>query len=337
MIWSEHLTLTRTGSDPGETEIQDHPRRALRPRIPDVPRRHITVPQRISGVLLAVVCVVGAVWYVPRIAAANGRWFSGSVSSSGVSDLNFASPGRVGNIKVHLGQKVRGGQVLATETAQAATAAVHADRAAITADKANIAGLRAQATAAGVATASATPAEKASLAVANAQLAKDEARLASDRLKLQATEIVAPASGTVVAVNGQVGETVTANGIRNYAPQSSGTQQPTFSLLPEGPRSTVSRSLSQSALPVIVLRTSAAWQVVVLIPEKSAADVRPGEVVTISVPTAHLSGVRGSLQALWPTPVTTSGGVAYQAVVNVLGHQRVTPLSGMAANVRVGP
>jgi macrolide-specific efflux system membrane fusion protein len=318
-----------------QTQVQ--PRQEPGPRIPAAPRRHVTVPQRISGVLLAVVCVAGAVWYVPRIAAANGRLFSGTVSSSGVSDLNFASPGRVGRIKVSLGQKVKAGQVLVTESAQAATAAVHADRAVITADQANIAGLRAQATAAGLATTVSAPAEKASLAVADAQLAKDEARLASDRLKLQATEIVAPAGGTVVAVNGQVGETVTTNGIRNYAPQSSGSQQPTFSLLPEGPRSAVSRSLSQSALPVIVLRTSAAWQVVVLIPEKSAADVRPGEVVTISVPAANLSGVRGSLQALWPTPVTTSGGVAYQAVVNVLGHQRVTPLSGMAANVRLGP
>src|SRR6266851_2141714 len=110
-----------------------------------------------------------------------------------------------------------------------------------------------------------------------------------------------------------------------------GVQQPAFSLLPEGPKSAVYMREAQAAMPVIVLRTSGAWQVVVPIPESSAANVRAGQVVIISVPSAHLSGVRGHIQELLPTPVTTSGGIVYQAVVNVLGHQRVTPLSGIAA------
>jgi multidrug efflux pump subunit AcrA (membrane-fusion protein) len=218
---------------------------------------------------------------------------------------------------------------------------VSADQAAIAADKANIAGLRAQAAATAVTTVVTTAtlaAEKANLAAAGAQLAKDQASLVSDGLRLVSTEIIAPSGGTVVAVNGQVGETVTANGIRNYAPQSQpgGPQEPAFSLLPEGPKSAIRSSAAQTAMPVIVLRTSGAWQVVVLIPEQSASEVRAGEVVMVSVPAAHLSGVRGHIQELWPTPVMTSAGIAYQAVVNVLGHQRATPLGGMAADVRLG-
>jgi multidrug efflux pump subunit AcrA (membrane-fusion protein) len=351
------VTLIQAGSEPRDTQVQT----GLLPEpgqvqpgllrapvadllhdpetvIPRASRRRITGPQRVSGVLLAVVCVVGAVWYVPRIAAANGRSFTGTVSSSGLSYLNFANSGRVGKISVHLGQHVRAGRVLATESAQGASGAVTADRAAIAADKANIAMLRAQSTAAAATTASALAAAKANLATAGAQLAKDEANLVADRLKLQATEIIAPAAGTVVAVNGQVGETVTADGIKNYSAQSQpgGAQQPAFSLLPEGPKSAVFTGKAQAAMPVIVLRTSGAWQVVVPIPESSAANVRAGQVVIISVPSAHLSGVRGRIQELLPTPVTTSGGIVYQAVVNVLGHQRVTPLSGMAADVRLG-
>ncbi len=351
------MTLIQAGSEPRDTQVQtgllQEPGQVqpglLREPVADLlhdpgtatpraSRRRFTGPQRLSGVLLAVVCVVGAVWYVPRIAAANGRSFTGTVSSSGLSDLNFANSGRVGKIAVHLGQHVRAGQVLATESAQGASGAVTADRAAIAADKANIAMLRAQSAAAAATTASALAAVKANLATADAQLARDEANLVADRLKLQAIEIIAPAAGTVVAVNGQVGETVTADGIRNYSAQSApgGVQQPAFSLLPEGPKSAVYSGETQAAMPVIVLRTSGAWQVVVPIPEGSAANVRAGQVVIISVPSAHLSGVRGHIQELLPTPVTTSGGIVYQAVVNVLGHQRVTPLGGMAADVQLG-
>ena len=48
----------------------------------------------------------------------------------------------------------------------------------------------------------------------------DEAQLATDRMKIAATEIIAPADGTVVAANGQPGETVTSVGIRDYTTDS---------------------------------------------------------------------------------------------------------------------
>jgi hypothetical protein len=46
--------------------------------------------------------------------------------------------------------------------------------------------------------------------------------------------------------------------------------------------------------------------------------------------------LHGYIQQLSPTPVNTSSGVAYQVLVNVRGHQRVTPLSGMTADVQLG-
>ncbi len=186
--------------------------------------------RRLGAILLAAASVIGVALYLPSILAAGSRSFTGVVSSSGIASLNFAASGRVGTVRVHLGQPVRQGELLATETGVATTAAVRADRAAITADQANLAALRADGSAA------------ASITAAQAQLAKDRARRAADQMKRVATQIVAPGSGTVAAIFGQPGETVSPAGLRGSAglrssaahPQASPGRQPRLSLLPGG-------------------------------------------------------------------------------------------------------
>ena len=107
----------------------------------------------------------------------------------------------------------------------------------------------------------------------------------------------------MVAVNGEPGELVSSLGIRDYS-SDSGTAavvvQPEFSLLPEGPQSNIKATGAQSELPVVALRVSDSWEVVILIPESSISTVKAGEAVTI-VPSA--------------------------------GDQPGAPLSGMSANV----
>jgi membrane fusion protein, macrolide-specific efflux system len=235
-------------------------------------------------------------WYVAQIAAADGRSFPGTVTSSGVVDLNFAKAGQVATISVRAGQNVKAGQVLATEDAAAATAAVTADQAAIEADQASLAELYSEQ-------------EGVTLATAQAKLAKDKAQLAADEAAVVGMRIVAPMNGTVIAVNGQDGQTVT----------------------PEGSQISVT---SAASVPVIMLRTSTNWQVEMMIPASSAGTVPAGGAVTVSVPAAHLSGVRGQVQGLLPTPVQTAQGVEYQALVTVIDNQPEPPLAGMAAYVR---
>jgi multidrug efflux pump subunit AcrA (membrane-fusion protein) len=306
----------RAGSAPAATEADA---KTEEPR-----RRPVTAPQIAGGILIVAIVVAAAVWYVPRIVRSDSRSFTGTVSSSGVTNLNFANSGLVGKVAIQLGQAVKAGQVLATETSPSTTAAISADRASIAADKASLAELRVSGT-------------QASIAAAGAQLAQDQAQLASDKVKLAETQIIAPSAGTVIAINGQTGETVTAAGIRSYASQSqtSGSQSPPFSLLPEGPATNVKNSSSQSALPMIALRTSSSWQVTVLVPESGIQQVHAGQEVTVAVPAVGLTGVRGTIQQVSPTPVSTSIGTAYQAIVRISGHQRVTPLGGMTANVQL--
>src|ERR1039457_3090848 len=293
--------------EPQTLARQTAERQALARQAPEEPameqrRRPVTLPQRLGGILIAAACVAGAMWYVPRIMTADSHSFTGTVTSNGITNLNFASSGRVGTVHVHLGQTVKAGQVLATETAPLTVAAVSADKAAIAADLASLAESRANPpTVIGQVTLAASEAEQAkAIAAAEAGQAKDEAQLAADQVKLVETTIVAPAAGTVVAINGQAGETGTSAG------------------------------------PVGALRPSRSWQVVMLVREGSTSSVRAGQAVTISVPAVGLTGLHGYIQQLSPTPVNTSSGVAYQVLVNVRGHQRVTPLRGMTADVQLG-
>jgi multidrug efflux pump subunit AcrA (membrane-fusion protein) len=287
-------------------------------------RRHTTARQRGIALLLVATCLGGAAWYVATVAANDGRSYTGVVLSNGVIDLNFALAGRVAQISVQAGQQVKAGQVLATETSATTMAVVAADQAAIAADKAALTQISDQA----------APGA-AALAAAQARLASDRARLAVEQVQVVGMQIQAPASGTVIAVNGQVGETVTAASVRENAAQSQETstsQQSALSLL--GSQTTAATGMS---MPLIALRTSTNWQVDMVIPENSSMAVRRGEAVTIAVPAANLSGVHGRIEELLPTPVRTAQGVDYQALVTVPGYQPAPPFNGMAAELRLGP
>jgi len=291
-------------------------------------RRHITRLQRTAAALLAGACVFAAVWYVPGILAADGRSLSGTVTSNGIVYLNFSGSGQLAAITARPGQQVKKGQLLATEAAPAAVDVLAADRAAISADQAQLTAAQAAGAAAGIAS-------------AQAQLAKDRAQLAVDRAQAAGTRIVAPSGGTVVAVNGEPGETADADGIRDYSSSPQGTQisqRPLFSLFPEGPQPGVAADgpNSTAPLPVIALRTSGTWQITVLVPQTSVTAVRPGQVVTIDVPAADITAVPGRVQEVLATPVATAQGVAYQAVVTVAGRPQDPPPTGMAADVQLG-
>jgi membrane fusion protein, macrolide-specific efflux system len=286
----------------------------------------VPVRQRAGGLLLAAVCAIGAWWYVPRIIGADQHMLTGTVVSTGILDLNFADQGDIAAILVRPGERVSDGQRLALEDAPAAAAIVRADRAAIVAQRAELTARRH----------SGTP---AAIAAARAQLARDKATLAADDATLAGTSVTAPAAGLILAVNGKPGETASADGVHDYLAQTQQapvTQQPLFSLLPQGPQSGSAAADSPGQLPLIELRTSPAWEVVVLVPGSTASSLRPGQAVTISVPAAHLEGLHGRVQRLPGTsPVSTASGVDYEMVVTILSKRADPPLAGMTADVLI--
>jgi multidrug efflux pump subunit AcrA (membrane-fusion protein) len=298
---------------------------------PDALRRNRTVTtlQLSGGLAIVAVTLLAVLWYIPGIIRSDSHSFTGTVVSNGITNLNFASSGLVGRIQVHLGQAVKANQVLATETSSSATESLSADRASIAASQATLAALRAEPV---------TPTTSASIAAANAQLAKGQAQLSADKVTLSETQIAAPTGGTVIAINAQPGETVSSAGVRSYSalPQAANSQSPPFSLLPEGPTTTLKTGTTQTALPMIALRTSTSWEVTTLVPESHILSVRPGETATISVPAIGLRQIRATVRQVAPTPVSTSAGTAYQVTVGITRRQQTTPLNGMTADVQLG-
>ena len=292
---------------------------------PDGSRRFAGSAQRLGGILLAAASVVGAALYVPSILAADSRSFTGVVSSSGIASLNFAASGRVGSIRVHLGQAVRQGELLATETGAARTAVVRADRAAITADKANLAALQADGSAAASITAGPGPAgprtgpggPRTGGSWSPPRSWRPGARDRRRHLPGSLTRRVSPAG-------------LRSSGVHA---QASPGQQRRFSLLPSGLMASL--RAAGMALPVIALRTGGGWQVRLLIPPTGTSAVKVGGNVTISVPAAQLTGIKGTITELSPRPVASSGSASHEAVVQVPGRTRITPLSGMTANVEL--
>lgn len=292
--------------------------------------RTVTTSQLVGGLVITAVCLVAVLWYVPGIIRTDAQSFTGTVVSNGITNLNFANSGLVGRIQVHLGQTVKDGQVLATETSASATKSLSADRAAIAAAQATLAALKAEPV---------TATTNASIAAANAQLAKAQAQLSADKVALSEAQIVAPSAGTVIAINAQPGEAATAAGVRTYsgvAAQATNSQAPSFSLLPEGPTTSLKSGSTQTSLPMMALRTSTSWEVTALVPENHISSVRAGQSASISVPAVGLHQIRGVVRQVAPTPVSTSAGTAYQVTISVTGHRHVTPLNGMTADVQLG-
>jgi len=295
--------------------------------------RNWSATQVLSGLLIAGVCVVGVIWYVPRVMSTDRRSLTGSVTSNGVLTLNFQNSGVISVIKVQPNEAVHKGQVLAVEYAPTMGAVIAADNAAISAVQTKIAELKSNAVTYPLYAAE----DQAEIASQNADMATDEARLDSDRVKLAETEIIAPSDGVVVAANGQAGESVTSSGIRNYqsSAQTQGSQEPAFSLLPEGPQSSSHSSTFQASLPVVTLRVSSAWSVVAYIGETSVSSIKSGEPVTVSVPAAGIKDVPGLIQQVLPDPVESSSGPLYEAMVTITSSVASPPLNEMAANIEL--
>ena len=54
------------------------------------------------------------------------------------------------------------------------------------------------------------------------------------------------------------------------------------------------------------------------------------------MPTARITNLAGQVQQLIPTPVSTTQGLFYQAVITVTGRATAVPMNGMAADIRLG-
>jgi multidrug efflux pump subunit AcrA (membrane-fusion protein) len=99
--------------------------------------------QRIFGVSLAGLAVLGAAGALAVVARSGDAAYAGVISPATVSALQVTAPGRIVQVLVQPGQRVRAGQLLARQDATVAEAVVAADRADLAASQARLAALQA--------------------------------------------------------------------------------------------------------------------------------------------------------------------------------------------------
>ncbi len=161
----------------------------------DPGRLHITRRQIAFAVALSVVAILATVFTVNSVTA-GAQSFPAVVTTSKVYDLNFTSNGMVSAVLVKVGDRVKGGQVLATQEDASLQTQLAADQATVKADRE-------------VLTQSASPGltaaqvQQDSLQVQQAQTALNNAQAALQSAEVSGKASVGAAQSAIASAQGQ--------------------------------------------------------------------------------------------------------------------------------------
>jgi macrolide-specific efflux system membrane fusion protein len=144
---------------------------------------------------------------------------NGTIASVSTAAANFGVAGTVATLKVGVGTKVTKGEILASLDTTTFQAAVDEAQAAVTAAQASVDAAESASTTStgsgngsGSSGTTSTAQKQSQIASANSQLAQAQSQLTTAEKQLAATTLTAPITGTVMAVSGAVGDTVSGSG-----------------------------------------------------------------------------------------------------------------------------
>jgi multidrug efflux pump subunit AcrA (membrane-fusion protein) len=291
---------------------------------------------------------------------------TGNVQAAGQLDLGFKTGGTVTHVYVKSGQKVVKGQLLATLDPQSAEVTLEQARASLQAAQANLAGEEesngetssAQGSGGSSATAAATTStgQSAAPAPATQSAATREANLASaraasksaqltvesDEKAVENTKLYAPEDGTIVALSGEVGETVSATGTTKAATVSSssssasstGATGASTGTTGSAGTSSSSSSGSSGATPFAVISNLESMQLLVALSESEIGSVKVGQMATVTLEALSGKKVAADVSSIDQLPTSTSGVVSYDVTFQLdQGESGVK--TGMSATAEV--
>jgi multidrug efflux pump subunit AcrA (membrane-fusion protein) len=114
---------------------------APRPALPSPPRPAHTRKQFLLVAGLLILAAVGLALTTRTLSVGQSTTFSGEVQAAGQLPVNFTTAGRIAEIRVRIGDRVKAGDVLATQDRTVAKQALAAAQAALRADEAQLASL----------------------------------------------------------------------------------------------------------------------------------------------------------------------------------------------------
>jgi len=298
---------------------------------------------------------------------------SGNVQPISQLDLGFKTSGVVDRILVSEGQQVKAGQLLAELDAKSAEVTLEQSKATLQAAEATLAqeeetggetssgqgagsgsGSREQAAATSGSSgpSGASGATKESAATREANLASARASVRSARLAVEGdeqalanTRLYAPETGTIVELDGEVGETVSGNGTskaQSSSASGSGSSSNGAGASASGRAaggggssgsgSTGSSGSSSSAFAV--LSNLSAMQLVVPLSESEIAHVRAGQPASVTVEALEGTKLAAHVVSV-ATLATTSNGVVSYDVTFQLDQNASGLKPGMSASAEV--
>ncbi len=228
---------------------------------------------------------------------------SGTVQSASTAGANFITSGTVTEIDVKVGDQVTAGQVLAKVDPSAAQETLNTAQANLQAAKDALA--RAQ---------SSTTSDAATISAANAQVASAQATVDADQRAVNGTVLTAPIAGTVIAVNGSVGN---ASGAGSSGTGSTGSSGNGGTGGTGSNNSSTSSSSSSSSSGFIQVADLTKLQVSGSFAESDATKLKAGQAANITWSALSGASATGKVVSISPT-ATVSGGVnSYSVVVSI--------------------
>lgn len=219
---------------------------------------------------------------------------SGSIASADSRDLTFATSGTVTSIKVHVGEHVGKGKLLATLDDASAQDAVDAAQAQVDA-----------------AAAADTTTPSGHSAYVQALVA-----LRSAQRTLDATKLTAPINGTIVAINGTVGGSSGGSGQSANSGSSSGQGQNQAGQ--NSSSSSSNQGSSQTGSGFITIADLNQLEITGNFTEADVAKVKNGQSATVTFDAMPGTQASGKVSEIAQTASITNNVVQYQVTVKLL-------------------
>lgn len=241
----------------------------------------------------------------------------GSVEAVNEVAANFGTSGTIQTLTVKVGDTVTKGEVIATIDSAAAERALEVARLQLKSAKEQLSSAEDGTTTTDPTTHVTTTTVNASqVASAKAQVIQAQATYDDAQDAVAATTLYAPISGTVLEVNGKVGQT------SGSSSGSSGSSQPGAS------------TSSSSSSDLVVVANLAALQVSVSVPESDIGSLSVGQTATVTFPAVSGASAKGKITSIDPVGTTSNSVVTFGVVVRLSGVPKTIRL-GQSASVTI--
>ena len=283
---------------------------------------------------------------------------SGNIQAASELDLGFKTNSTVSRIYVRQGEQVAEGRLLAELDPESAEVALEQARASLQAAEANLAQMR-EADGEPSSGSSASSSSTLSQATREANIAAAAAAVKSDRLTVQCdeqavanTKLYAPQSGTIVSLDGEVGETVSARGttkVTSSGSSGSSSSSSGGSSLGSGGASSdgassdgasgngasaSSSSSNSSTSTFAALSDLSSMRLVVALSESEIGSVKVGQTATVTIEALEGRKLAAHVLSIATLPTSSSGVVSYDVTFQL--EQEASRLKpGMSATAEV--